>query len=74
MGIINSNKSIAKSAIDKAPKNRKASITNVDNSKYCLDVDLNLPVGTVLIRDKSIMTPYAGDNYGFICSSRENNL
>jgi len=72
MNIIKSSKDIAKSVVDKAPKNRKASTTNIDNSRYVIDADLNLPIGTISLKGKSILTQYAGDNYGFICSSREN--
>jgi hypothetical protein len=70
--VVQVGKNVAKSVMDKAPKLRKATITNVDNSDYLMDVDLKLPVGTVMLKDKSIITPYAGDGYGFICSSREN--
>lgn len=71
MSIIKSSKEVTKSVLDKEPKNRKTSISNVNNSDYLLDLDFDLPTGTILLRDKTILTQYAGDNYGFICSPRE---
>ena len=71
MSIIKSSKEVTKSVLDKEPKNRKTSISNVNNSDYLLDLDFDLPTGTILLRDKSVLTQYAGDNYGFICSPRE---
>jgi len=69
--IISTSKKIAENAVKKQPASRKAKIKNVDNVDYKIDADIDLPVGDIVLSSRAIVTPYAGDGYGFICSPRE---
>lgn len=70
--IVKRSKQIAESVVSKVPYARKAKISDFDIRDYTLDVDFDIPLGHTVIYDKPIITPYAGDGYGFICSQREN--
>ncbi|OGM08182.1 hypothetical protein A2Z67_06220 [Candidatus Woesebacteria bacterium RBG_13_36_22] len=70
--IVSTSKKVAESVMRKQPANRKAIINNVDNIDYKIDADIDLPVGDIILSSRSMVTPYAGDGYGFICSPREN--
>jgi hypothetical protein len=70
--LVSTSKKIAESVVNKQPASRKAKITNVDIIDYKVDADVDLPVGDIVLSSRAIVTPYAGNGYGFICSSREN--
>jgi len=69
--IISTTRKVAESVSKQRPGPREARITNVDIIDHKVDADFELPVGEVVISSRSIVTPYAGDGYGFICSPRE---